>query len=278
MTRRRLGVNTYGYIWSTPLPQCLRRLHALGFDEFEAVINPPHLDLDDNRPLWRELGATLRGEGIVLRSLNLPSLDTNLASPLARMRAYSVGVFKTAIELAADLGAAFLITVPGRVNPLLAPAREDRKHWVAETLAELIPHAAANGIELALENVPFAAFPDAPALVEFVRGMNSPTLSICYDVANAHFIGESPSAGMRAARGLVSVVHCSDTTRGAWRHAEIGHGDVPFSEVALALEEIGFGGPCMLEIVDPSPEQAILRSDAALARLGFAPRAQARER
>jgi L-ribulose-5-phosphate 3-epimerase len=267
---RALGINTYGFIWSTPMADCVRSLHALGYDEFEVVINPPHLSLDDSSRAQREsLAGALRAEGIRLRSLNLPSLDANLASPMARTRAYSVQMFRDAIDLAADLGIAHLITVPGRMNPLLAPSPQQRQMWMAESLHALLPHAQARGVGLALENVPFASFPDARSLGDFVRSMDSPDLSVCYDVANAHFIGESPVQGLRQLGKLVSIVHLSDTTRTAWRHDEVGRGDVAFGEVAQVLAETGFEGSCMLEIIDPNPTQVIVRSHRALAELGF---------
>ncbi len=265
-----LGINTYGFIWSTPMADCVRSLHALGYDEFEVVVNPPHLSLDDSSRAQREdLAAALRAQGIRLRALNLPSLDANLASPMARTRAYSVQLFHDAIDLAADLGIAHLITVPGRMNPLLAPALQQRQIWMTESLQALLPHAQTRGVGLALENVPFAAFPDAPALGDFVRSMDHPSLSICYDVANAHFIGESPVDGLRQLGQLVSIVHLSDTTRTAWRHDEVRRGDVAFADVAQALTDTGFEGSCMLEIIDPNPTQAIVRSHRALAALGF---------
>jgi L-ribulose-5-phosphate 3-epimerase len=269
---RALGVNTYGYIWSTPAADCVRRLGELGYRDFELVVNPPHLGLDELDTSERKrIGAALRWEGMALRSLNLPSLDTNLASSMSRMRAYSVQVFRDAIDLASDLGIAHLVTVPGRMSPLLAPTPAQRAGWMRESLDALIPHAESRGVGLALENVPFAAFPDAASLGAFVRGIGSPVLSVCYDAANAHFIGESPAEGLRQLRDQVSIVHLSDTRRGAWRHDEVGRGDVPFGEVRAALDEIRFEGACMLEIIDPQPEAAILRSHRALAALGFAP-------
>jgi L-ribulose-5-phosphate 3-epimerase len=271
MKLRAPGVNTYGFIWSTPMADCVRSLHARGFDEFELVVNPPLLALDESSRAQRErLGQALHAEGIVLRSLNLPSLDTNLASPMARSRAYSVQMFRDAIDLAADLGIPHLVVVPGRMNPLLAPAAAQRQAWMRESLDALIPQAQARGVGLALENVPFASFPDAAALGAFVRGMGSPTLSVCYDVANAHFIGESPSVGLRSLGTLVSIVHLSDTSRSAWRHDEVGLGDVPFSGLVQVLDEIGFAGTCMLEIIDANPTEAIVRSRGKLAGLGFA--------
>ncbi|MFT3663417.1 sugar phosphate isomerase/epimerase family protein [Piscinibacter sp.] len=270
--RPELGVNTYGYIWSTPALACLRRLGELGYRSFELVVNPPHFPLDGwSAALRRDFGGTLARDGLCVPSLNLPSLDTNLASPLDRMRAYSVAVFRDVIDLAADLGIAQVVTVPGRLNPLLAPPRADRDAWLRESLDALVPHAERRGVGLALENVPFAALPDAASLGAFVRGYGSPALGVCYDAANAHFIGEAPADGLRGLRDLVRVVHLSDTTRTAWRHDEVGRGDVPFDGMADALDDIRFQGTCMLEIIDPQPEDAILRSHRALASRGFAP-------
>lgn len=268
---RTLGVNTYGYIWSTRVADCVRSLGAFGYRDFELVVNPPQLGLDDFTPAERrQLAASLLSEGLVPRSLNVPSLDHNLASPLRRMREFSIGMFRDAIDLAADLGISQLITVPGRMNPLLAPTLQQREAWMRESLEALLPHADRRGVMLALENVPYASFPDAETLGAFVRGFGSPGLGVCYDVANAHFIGESPAAGLRALRGLVSVVHLSDTTRSAWRHDEVGRGDVPLAEVLPALDDIDFQATCMLEIIDPHPQAAILRSHRALAPFGFA--------
>jgi L-ribulose-5-phosphate 3-epimerase len=272
---RTLGVNTYSYIWSTPAAECLQQLDALAYREFELVLNPPHLTLDECAPGERKrLAAWLATSGLTVRSLNVPSLDHNLASPMRRMRQYSVNLFLDAIDLAADLGAAHLVVVPGRMSPLFAPPLQQRTAWMRESLDALVPHAERRGVTLALENVPFASFPDAHTLGAFVRDYASRSLAVCYDVANAHFIGESPAEGLHALRELVRLVHLSDTTRSAWRHDEAGLGDVPFSEVHAALDDIHFDGACMLEIISNEPARAIQRSHLALSAVGFAPPAR----
>jgi len=267
-----LGVNTYSYVWTAPLLDCVCRLGDLGYRVFEGVINPPHLDLSMPATERRHVAATLAARGLTLQSLNLPSLDHNLASPVNAMRDFSIGLFRDAIDLAADLAVPYLVTVPGRMNPLLAPDMALRQAWMHESMAALLPYAARRGVNLALENVPFAAFPDAQTLGEFVRslGAGSEPVSICYDVANAHYIGESPVQGLRTLGDLVSLVHLSDTTRSTWRHDEVGQGDVPFGDLPGALQDMGFSGACMLEIIASEPESAILRSHQALYAVGFA--------
>ena len=46
-----------------------------------------------------------------------------------------------------------------------------REGWMRESLDALIPHAEDRGVGLALENVPFASFPDAKSLGAFVRSV-----------------------------------------------------------------------------------------------------------
>lgn len=273
---RPLGVNTYGYIWSTPAEQCVLRLGELGYREFELVLNPPHLALEEFPSGARaKLRSTMAAVGLSVRSLNVPSLDHNLASPLRRMRRYSIDLFLDAIDLAADLGATDLVVVPGRMSPLFPPQPGEREAWMRESLDALLPHAQRRGVTLALENVPFASFPDARTLGAFVRSYGSSSLGICYDAANAHFIGESPGAGLRQLGELVRLVHVSDTRRNAWRHDEVGLGDVPFAQVHDALTDIHFEGACMLEIIAAEPEGAIRRSHRALTAFGFAPAGEA---
>ncbi len=272
MTMRDLGINTYGYIWSTPAAHCVRRLAELNYRQFELVIHPPHLPLDGLEPSARRaLRSAVEEHGAKVGALNLPSLDHNLASPFARVRAASVAMFADAIDLAGDLGAEWLVTVPGRMSPLFPPAPAERTRWMTESIAALLPRAEARGVGLAIENVPFAAFPDAISLGQFVRSFGSPMIGVCYDAANAHFIGESPAEGIARLADLLRIVHLSDTGRDAWRHDRIGAGSVPFGEVAQALNEVGFQGPCTLEIIAADPEGEILRSHRALTPFGFAP-------
>ncbi len=146
-----------------------------------------------------------------------------------------------------------------------------------EAMEKLLPRAEARGVRLCVENVPFASFPEAAALGDFVRGFRSPAIGVCYDAANAHFIGEDVAQGVAGLADLLKVVHLSDTTRQVWRHDRIGLGDVPAEAFARALDEAGFAGPCTLEIIDADTEGALADSCRALADFGFAqPQARAR--
>ena len=269
MTSRQLGINTYSYIWSMTAVECVRHLTGMGFRHFELMINPPHLSLDESPANRRELKVVMNGAGAEATALNMPSLDHNLASPVTRVREASIAMFNDAIDLAADLGAEWLVTVPGRMNPLFPPPAAERLKWIADSVAALIPRAEARGVGLAIENVPFSSFPDAKSLGDFVRGFKSPTVGVCYDAANAHFIGESPGQGIAMLADLLRVMHVSDTNRDVWRHDRVGLGSAPFGEVAQALNAIDFDGAYTMEIIDSDADDAIRESHRALAKLGF---------
>jgi sugar phosphate isomerase/epimerase len=266
----KVGINTYAYAWTTPAIDCVQRLADIGYRSFELLVHPPHLPLEDfDQPSRRRLAAALSEIGAVDCSVNLPSLDHNLASPWPQVRSASIAMFKQTIDLASDLNIPWLVTVPGRMSPLAPPTTADRTNWMRESIERLLPHARARGLKLAIENVPMASFPDADSLGAFVRSFRSPDVAVCYDAANAHFIGESPSDGIRKLADLLRIVHVSDTTRTVWRHDPIGTGTVPFAEVAKALQGIGFTGPTMMEILADDPDAALTRSHDILATVGF---------
>lgn len=270
MNTPQAGINTYGYIWSHPLKDCLQQLAPLGYRQFEGVINPPHLDPEMPAAQRRALRTYMEGEGLSFTSLNLPSLDTNLASPFLAARDYTITMFRKALILAEDLGAPRLVTVPGRLNPLLPCPPAQSRAFVQDTIGALIPFARDLGIGLAIENVPFAALPRSRDIRSFLDEMgHEDVLCACYDVANAHFIGEPPEEGIACLGDRIKLVHCSDTTRSAWRHDLVGKGDVPFAQLAAALDAHAYAGPILLEIIDRDALGSILHSHHALAGLGL---------
>jgi sugar phosphate isomerase/epimerase len=271
-----IGINTYAYAWTTPAIDCVRRLADIGYRSFELLVHPPHLSLEDFvQASRRRLAALLSEIGAINCTMNLPSLDHNMASPWPQVRAASVAMFEQTLDLASDLNIPWLVTVPGRMSPLAPASLTNRTNWTRECIEKLLPHARNRGVRLAIENVPMASFPDAASLGAFVRSFGSSDVAICYDAANAHFIGESPAEGIRQLADQLRIVHVSDTTRTVWRHDPVGTGTVPFAEVAKALGEIGFIGPTMMEIIADDPEAALIRSHDILASAGFPSRSGA---
>ena len=265
-----VGVNTFAYANTTPVLETVRRLSGIGYRSFELVVQPPQLPLRDyDAASRRELSGLLSTLDPVHCSLNLPSLDHNMASPWREVRDFTVDMFKQAVDLASDLAVPNIVVVPGRLSPFVPASPESRTKRLRDCVERVLDYAQPRGVGLAIENVPMGAFPDAISLGAFVRGFASPEVGVCFDVANAHFYRESPAAGLRQVADVLRIVHVSDTTQEVWKHDPVGTGTVPFGEVPAVFDEIGYDGVVMIEILDPDPEAAIIRSHDLLTKVGF---------
>ena len=266
-----VGANTMSFMWRAPAREALETLAREGYRRFEVMAQHPHLDPMMDRAEVAAFGRFLRDAGLTVETINLPSLDQNLASASPEMRDYTVRIFERLIGMAEAVGASGVITVTGRVNPLIAPARRDLESWFSEAFGRVLRAAEPTGVRLLLENIPMGVYPRADQLIAFADSIDSPLVGICYDIANAHFIGEDAAAGLRRVRAQLGMVHLSDTGRAAWRHDPVGRGSCDFSGFGAALRAIGYAGTSMLEIVADPPVEHIVASHRLLAQWGWAP-------
>lgn len=265
-----VGVNTMSFMWRASARDALETLARAGYRRFELMAQPPHLDPMMGRADAIALARFLRDAGLTVETINLPSLDQNLASASAEMRDYSVRLFERLIAIADAVGASAVVVVTGRVNPLIPPPRRDLEAWFADAFERVLRAARASGVRLLLENIPMGVYPRADQLAAFAERIDSPTVGICYDIANAHFIGEDVAAGLRQVRARLGIVHLSDTGREVWRHDPVGQGTCDFAAFGATLREIGYTATSMLEIVADPPVEHIVESHRRIAALGWA--------
>jgi sugar phosphate isomerase/epimerase len=166
-----------------------------------------------------------------------------------------------------------IIIGPGKANPLFPMPRERMTAHFYRALDTLAPLAREVGTRLLIENMPFAFLPDADALMSIVDGYGDERIRVIYDVANAHFIGEAPTDGLRRVRQRLGLVHFSDTTRQVYKHDPLGCGDVPLDGLAEVMKEVGYSDVPMLEVISHSPDADIAESCRLLRRAGLGMRA-----
>ncbi len=253
-----IGVNTMSFMWRCGARDALETLAHEGFTRFEIMAQCPHFDPFMARAHAVAFGHFLRDAGLTVETINIPSLDQNLASGTPEMREHTVKVFERLIAIAECIGASAIIVVTGRVNPLIQPARSDLESWFEDAFERVLRVAQPAGVSLFLENIPMGVYPRADQLIAYARRLDSPSVRICYDIANAHFIAEDAAAGVETVASHLGIVHLSDTTRAAWRHDPIGQGDCDFATFAASLKRIGYTNTAMLEIVaDPAVEHIV---------------------
>lgn len=263
------GVNTYSYIFDGSAADTVARLADQGYGGVELMFFPGHLwpaELDASalRSLRQLCEARLR-----LVAVNMPNVDMNIAAAAEEMRAYTLDLLVRFVRCAGELGAGGIIVGPGKANPLFPMPRDRMISHFYRALDTLAPLARQVGTRLLIENMPFAFLPDAESLMKVVDGYGDETIRVIYDVANAHFIGEPPTHGLRRVRDRLSLVHFSDTTRQSYKHDPLGCGDVPLAGIASIMKEIGYAELPMLEIISLNPDLDIADSCRRLQQAGF---------
>ena len=266
-----VGVNTMSFMWRMPARDALETLARQGYRRFEVMAQRPHFDPFMDRSEAQAFARFLADAGVTVETINMPSLDQNLASGTPQMRDYTVQLFDRLLGIAETIGARGIITVTGRVNPLIRPPQSDLEGWFQDAFEHVLRTAERTGVRLLLENIPMGVYPRADQLIAFADGIDSPAVGICYDIANAHFIGEDVVAGLRQVAPRLGIVHLSDTGREAWRHDPVGQGSCDFAGFGTTLNEIGYTETSMLEIVaEDKPVEHIVASHRELAKLAWA--------
>jgi sugar phosphate isomerase/epimerase len=254
------------------------------------------LCVDGSLPLarWIEMAATLDLDGLEFYSgfldLQKPSEwtryrriaeDNGLVVPMlccspdfttsdAEQRRLEVEKEKGWIDMAAALGCRTCRVLSGQRRPGLS--REQGLRYAADCILECLPHAAAAGIVLVIENHykdDFWQFPEfAQAMDVFcdlVDRIDSRDFGVNYDPSNALLAGEDPLALLRRVRHRVVSMHASDrflaegtledlrreeTTVGyarRLRHGEIGKGLNDYDAIFTELSGVGFDGWISIE-------------------------------
>ena len=262
------GVNTYSYIFDGSAADTVARLADQGYGGVELMFFPGHLwpaelDAAKLRSLRQLCETRLR-----LVAVNMPNIDINVAAAAEEMRAYTMNLLVQFVRCAGELGAGGIIVGPGKANPLFPMPRNRMVSHFYRALDVLAPLARHAGTKLLIENMPFAFLPDAEALMKIVDDYGDDSIRVIYDVANAHFIGESPTQGLRRVRNRLSLVHFSDTTRQSYKHDPLGCGDVPLEGLASVMKEIGYTELPMLEVISLNPDPDIAESCRRLQQAG----------
>jgi sugar phosphate isomerase/epimerase len=75
-----LAVSTYTGLGRTTLAELLPALADAGYEQVEILAAPPHVDLEDLRPVLASLASVLRATGQQVTSVVPSGVDVNLAS------------------------------------------------------------------------------------------------------------------------------------------------------------------------------------------------------
>lgn len=264
----RIGITTYGYLYTASLEAALESIARAAFRVVEIAPASPHFRLTGaDRSERTQLRRSL--ERLQLSCVSINPIELNLISTNPELREVALHHYRESIVLAHELGAEVVVVIPGRQSQLIPMPTDAAMKLVLEQLSRLVKDAHSNRVDIAVETVPFGFVDSAAEVAALVHEIGDERVGIALDVANIYGKEEVPRAVSLAAPSL-KIAHLSDTWRNRWAHTAIGTGEVDFAEYVGALEENGFKGPVIYELVDGrDPAPRIAGDLARLKELGL---------
>ncbi len=249
---------------SLPLERWIAMAAELEIDGLEFYSG--FLDLRD-RPAWERYRRLVERRG-----LRIPMLccSPDFTHPDPGYRRRQVELEKGWIGMAAALGCSTCRVLSGQRRPELS--REEGLRYAAESIRECLPHAAAAGITLVIENHykdDYWEYPEFAQATEvfcaLVDRVDSPHFGVNYDPSNTLLAGEDPLELLRRVSHRVVTMHASDRYLAVGtledlrreenstgyakrlRHGEIGRGLNNYPTIFTILKEVGYDGWISIE-------------------------------
>jgi sugar phosphate isomerase/epimerase len=237
---------------------------TLGLDGLEFYAG--FLDLRD-KSYWPQIRRISADLGLAIPMMCC-SPDFTSPDPAHRIR--QADLEKGWIDMSAALGARYCRVLSGQRRPDVW--REDGLRYAAEGIQACIPHAAACGVTLVIENHykdNYWQYPEfaqkMDLFCDLVDRIDSPCFGVNYDPSNTILAGEDPLELLRRVKRRVLTMHASDhyLAEGTLqdlrkeedsvgyakrlRHGEIGKGFNDYDAIFSELRSVDFDGWISIE-------------------------------
>jgi len=160
----------------------------------------------------------------------------------------SIDDLKRCLDWLGEAGGTCLVVHPGGLSS--PGAQLPRRDALASALLELADHAQASGLVVCVENMPPGVYPGSRMadLAELLADLDRPALALAIDTGHANLVS-SAGAETRAAAARLATTHVHDNDGRQDTHLPPGTGTVDWPDWHRSLDEIGYGGPVMLECI-----------------------------
>ena len=222
------------------IEESFKRLGRFGYDGIEFAAEPETSDVSYLRELMSQYDLACTSLcGIFPESRDLSGSGQE-----------GVSYVKASIDMAAALGAPYLIVVPSPVGRTAPPPGSDYKEsWdrAVRNVRTAADYAGAKNVKLAVEALnryETYLVNSMEKNLAFVREVNHPAVKLMADCFHMSIEERSISESLRMVSDYLVHVHIADNTREA---AGLGHTD--FKEILYTLGEIGYDGALTMEFL-----------------------------
>ncbi len=242
----QIGVNTW--VWTSPLTTeeletLAPKVKEMGFDWIEVPLE----GLDD---LDHKRGAEMIKEyGLGVSACAAMGPDRDLIHSDKAIRDNGMAYLKGAIQATHDLGGTNLVgplySAVGRTWQSTPQERERDTDTLVENLSELANYAADFEVILCVE--PLNRFETSfinlvEQAIPIIDRVDHPNCQMMLDTFHMNIEEKSLGDAIRAVGPRLRHVHACENDRGA-----PGTGNIPWDEVAKALNDINYDGPVVIE-------------------------------
>ena len=198
--------------------------------------------------------------GVYPHTIHAPFQAINLASFDEAERKDGVEQVAAAMRFFAEVGGRTVI-----VHPTGRPSTPGPAYYTLEnvgsatenahrSISELAEVAEAEGVRIALENLPAKDMPARPLetmgeLRSFMADLPAEQVGICHDIGHTRLMSRDIADEARIASDRLYALHIQDGSTDDDDHLPPGHGILDFDSYARALEEIEFDGAWTLEVL-----------------------------
>ena len=221
-----------------------QRLKNCGYDGIEIAAEPYTLDSNKLKDLMKKYSLKCTSLcGIFSEDRDLSSNNKDIA---ANARKY----LKDSVDLAAEVGAPYIIVVPspvGRTEPLPDCDYEQAWNHAVENIRIAADYAQKKGIQFAMEAInryETYLVNNMEKNLEFVKNISHPAVKLMADCFHMSIEENSMVKSLYMVADFLIHVHIADNTREA-----AGLGNTDFKQILYVLKEIGYEGPLTMEFL-----------------------------
>jgi len=236
--------------------RCFERAAELGFDGVQLYVSRQgYLTLDSDDERVGGVARRAEAAGVALTSLEVEPFSFSLTDDDLDVRQRGVSTVCQALRLAAVMRVPGILVIPGYVglpwDTSVRPVRYDHAYdRLRECLQVLAPVADDTGVAILIENIWNMFLLSPLEMRQLIDEVANPHVGVLFDTGNVIPFG-FPEQWIRILGPRIREVHLKDFRRAVGTVAGfVGllEGDVDWSQVMCALEEVGYDGFLTAEV------------------------------
>lgn len=239
-----------------PVEEAIDRIAELGYTGIELMADVPHLwPATTHDAQICAVRNRLDARGLTISNLNAFMMNAvrdfwhpSWIEPDERLRRLRIDHTKSALRMAARLGALTITTEPG--GPL--PEGMDwfaALHLFVTGLSEALRVAEEVGVMLLVEPEPGLLIENASQFEELAEHLDSPMFGLNFDIGHFYCVSDPIPETIRRLKEFTRHYHVEDIAPSrVHEHLMPGRGAINFAEVFAAVRDTSYGGWMTVEL------------------------------